>query len=101
MHDTVTSKPADDCLRPLVHSIENVSLLLGIKRSAIRAHIDAGRLHASKLGKLTVVRDEELRRFVDALPDYADERIKNRPRTRRGQGLKDREERALSNFGRL
>ncbi|WP_034998467.1 helix-turn-helix domain-containing protein [Beijerinckia mobilis] len=99
--NTKNTETSDDYLRPLVHSLETVGALLGLGRSAVRAHIDAGRLRASKLGKLTVVRDEELRRFVDALPDYADERIKNRPRTRRGQGLKDRQERALSNFGRL
>lgn len=53
--------------QPILHSISQTAQLLGIGRSSLYALIAEGRITTVKIGRRTLIRDEELRRFVAQL----------------------------------
>ncbi len=50
-------------------SIKEASLISGIGRSALYAHISSGDLKAVKCGRRTLIRIIDLKTFVDRLPE--------------------------------
>ncbi len=52
----------------LLHSIADVSELTTLGRTVVFEAIRTGRLKAVKAGKRTLIRDGDLRAFVDGLP---------------------------------
>jgi excisionase family DNA binding protein len=55
-------------IEPLAFTIDRFCAFTGIGRSKAYELISSGRLQAIKLGKRTLIRFEEARRFVDSLP---------------------------------
>jgi excisionase family DNA binding protein len=53
------------------HSIAETCALTGIGRDAVYAAIRDGRLVARKLGRRTVITDDDLRQFLNGLPRLA------------------------------
>jgi len=53
---------------PLTHSIANVCRLTGISRSSIYNAIRFGHLRAVKYAGRTLIRDDDLKAFLDKLP---------------------------------
>jgi excisionase family DNA binding protein len=54
--------------RRIAHSIAEVCAHTGLGRDTIYAAIRAGKLTARKLGRRTLITDDDLRRFLDGLP---------------------------------
>jgi excisionase family DNA binding protein len=52
----------------LLLSIEDLVSILGCSRSTVYGLFRSGKLHAVQLGNRPMVRADELRRFLDALP---------------------------------
>lgn len=64
-HDDVR----DDLLRyPTYLGLKEVSRLSGVKRSSIYKHLSLGTLRAVKIGRRTLVRSDELTRWLDSMP---------------------------------
>ena len=53
------------------HSIAETCALTGIGRDAVYSAIRDGRLVARKLGRRTVITDDDLRQFLNGLPRLA------------------------------
>ncbi len=51
----------------LLHSINEAAQLLGIGRSSLYVLIAAGEVGTVKIGRRSLIADEELRRFIHAL----------------------------------
>jgi len=62
------TKPETLDALPIAHSIEQVTKLTNCGRTSIYAVIKSRELHARKIGRRTVILDEELRRWLKALP---------------------------------
>jgi excisionase family DNA binding protein len=58
---------------PLAHSIEEARAQLGICRDGIYGLIRAGKLRAKKLGRRTIITDDDLRDCVARLPSAGGE----------------------------
>jgi excisionase family DNA binding protein len=54
------------------HSIEETCVLIGLGRDIVYTAIRDGRLVARKLGRRTIITDEDLRQFLAGLPRYGD-----------------------------
>jgi excisionase family DNA binding protein len=54
------------------HTIEQMCALTGIGRDGVYAAIRDGRLVARKLGRRTLITDDDLREFLAALPRAGD-----------------------------
>lgn len=54
-------------LKPLL-TIHEVSAAIGVSRATIYRQIEAGRMSVRKIGRRTVIRAEDLQKFIDALP---------------------------------
>ena len=54
---------------PLTLSIAEVCRITGIGRTSIYAAINAGRLRALKFSGRTLIRTEDLKAFLDSLPE--------------------------------
>jgi excisionase family DNA binding protein len=65
-----TTQSDDAVLRPyrVAHSIAEVCAATGLGRDGVYDAIRDGRLVARKLGRRTVIVDDDLRRFLDGLP---------------------------------
>ena len=59
-----------DASRPLAHSIDGACEEADCGRSYLYGQISAGRLRAKKMGRRTIILDEDLRDFLMRLPDY-------------------------------
>ncbi|MFO1101320.1 MAG: helix-turn-helix domain-containing protein [Methylocystis sp.] len=55
-------------LRPLAYSVADVERITSSSRTAIYAEMRAGRLLARKIGRRTIIADEDLRRWIASLP---------------------------------
>jgi excisionase family DNA binding protein len=55
----------------LTLSIAEVSELSGVCRSNIYLAVSAGKLRAIKRGRSTLIRQADLRDWIDSLPDYS------------------------------
>jgi len=53
--------------RPMLHRIHDVVRLTNVGRTTIYGEIANGRLRIVKLGRATLVRDEDLRSWLDAM----------------------------------
>ena len=54
--------------RRVAHSITETCSLTGLGRDAVYGAIRAGHLVARKLGRRTLITDDDLRQFLDGLP---------------------------------
>jgi excisionase family DNA binding protein len=54
--------------RPIAHSIEDTAQHAKCGRTTIYAAIKAGKLKARKIGRRTIILDEDLRGWLAALP---------------------------------
>jgi excisionase family DNA binding protein len=52
----------------LLHRVKETKVMLGVGNTTVFNLIKAGKLEARKLGGLTMITDESLRRFVENLP---------------------------------
>jgi excisionase family DNA binding protein len=74
----------------LSYGVIEATRVTGIGRSTLYAAMAAGRLRAIKLGSRTLIRADELRRFLDALPSARPETICNlEKRPHRNRAAKD------------
>lgn len=55
----------------LSHSIEEVQVLTGIGRTKLYEAINSGALRARKLGKRTIILQEDVEAFLNSLEAYA------------------------------
>ncbi|MCC6948846.1 MAG: helix-turn-helix domain-containing protein [Bradyrhizobiaceae bacterium] len=53
---------------PLVYSLKEASRLVGIGKTGLYREVKAGRLSLHKAGKRSLIRADELRRWLDSLP---------------------------------
>ncbi|WP_413990429.1 helix-turn-helix domain-containing protein [Labrys okinawensis] len=53
--------------RPLLHRINDVVRMANVGRTTIYGEIASGRLRIVKLGRATLVRDEDLHTWLDAM----------------------------------
>jgi hypothetical protein len=53
----------------LARSVDDFAMAIGIGRTTLYAEIAAGRLKARKVGKRTVILDEDGRAFLASLPE--------------------------------
>ena len=56
--------------RPLAYPVADAAAEIGSNRTAMYQAARAGKLKILKVGRRSVVTDEELRRFVSSLPAY-------------------------------
>jgi hypothetical protein len=61
-----TTKPPDESL--LAHTVETASRISTCGRTSLYAAIKSGSLKARKIGRRTVILDEDLRRWLSSLP---------------------------------
>ena len=52
---------------PLLHSIQASSQILGIGRSSLYGLIAGGEIYTVKIGRRTLIPDQEIRRYVESL----------------------------------
>ena len=52
---------------PLLHSIQSSTQILGIGRSSLYGLISEGKLYTVKIGRRTLIPDQEIRRYVESL----------------------------------
>ena len=52
---------------PLLHSIQSSTQILGIGRSSLYGLISEGKLNTVKIGRRTLIPDQEIRRYVESL----------------------------------
>jgi excisionase family DNA binding protein len=67
-HATITPAVSQGRRRHMAMSVAEAAIEAGIGRDGIYAAIRDGRLEARKWGRRTLITDEALRRFLDALP---------------------------------
>ena len=65
----------------IAHSISNACSLIGIGKSKLYIELAEDRLSAKRLGSRTLILDEELRRYIAALPGWDPENPKGDKRT--------------------
>ena len=53
--------------RPALHSIQTSTQILGIGRSSLYGLIAQGQISAVKIGRRTLIPDQEIRRYVESL----------------------------------
>jgi excisionase family DNA binding protein len=53
---------------PAAHSVNTAAAMAGVGRTTIFAALKSGALKARKIGRRTVILDEELRRWLSSLP---------------------------------
>jgi excisionase family DNA binding protein len=63
----------------LLYSLEDAWTTLGVGRSTLYELIAAGDIQAVKVGRRTLIRHDELERYVQALPAKAPEEHKKQP----------------------
>ena len=59
-----------DASRPLAHSIDGACEEADCGRSYMYGEISAGRLPAKKMGRRTIILDEDLRDWLKRLPSF-------------------------------
>lgn len=52
---------------PLLHSIQTTTQILGIGRSSLSGLIVEGKIYPVKIGRRTLIPDQEIRRYVKSL----------------------------------
>jgi hypothetical protein len=57
-----------DILTPIAHSVEGVLKIVPCGRTTVFAAISSGALKARKIGRRTIILDEDLRSWLMALP---------------------------------
>ena len=67
-----TARPNPD---RLAYRIDEVATMLGVSRSFIYLEIKARRLHPVKLGRCTVIRADEVRRYLGTEAGLADTKL--------------------------
>jgi len=67
------SAPKDKPSARLAWRIDEAAAAVGCGRDKIYSAIKSGDLRARKWGKLTLIRDEDLRAFLEKLPDMSGE----------------------------
>ena len=60
---------------PLLHSIQSSTQILGIGRSSLYGLIAEGEICTVKIGRRTLIPDQEIRRYVESLILPQDETI--------------------------
>ncbi|MDC3347616.1 helix-turn-helix domain-containing protein [bacterium] len=53
--------------RPALHSIQTSTQILGIGRSSLYGLIAQGQISAVKIGRRTLIPDQEIQRYVESL----------------------------------
>jgi|GraSoi2013_115cm_1033766.scaffolds.fasta_scaffold443100_1 excisionase family DNA binding protein len=64
----MTAIESEPARRKAAHSIPEVCAYTGLGRDSVYAAIRTGRLIARKYGRRTVVLDDDMRAFLEALP---------------------------------
>ena len=54
-------------ITPLLHSIQSTTQILGIGRSSLYSLIANGKIRTVKIGRRTLITDQEIRRYVEEL----------------------------------
>ena len=57
---------------PLLHSIQSSTRILGIGRSSLYGLIAEGKIYTVKIGRRTLIPDQEIRRYVESLTTLQD-----------------------------
>ena len=57
---------------PLLHSIQSSTQILGIGRSSLYGLIGEGKICTVKIGRRTLILDQEIRRYVESLTTFQD-----------------------------
>ncbi len=55
-------------MKPLAHTINDACVISGVSRTTIYEAIKAGALVARKCGNRTLIRHDDLKSWIDALP---------------------------------
>jgi len=54
----------------IAHAIDDIALMAGICRSKVYSEINRGKLRAIKIGRRTVVLDQDFNNWIESQPTY-------------------------------